>query len=105
MHVEGRKNRRVLRQSSAQTAHGEGHDSWWGHNWKSKIGSKSQSLASMPLSAASKVFVLNSNRMNSFAYDMSHSFPSECFASCDENEEETSQELIKAMEDHEIELL
>jgi len=39
--------------------------------------------------------------MTSSTYDSSHSFPSECFASYNENKEETLQELIKGMKDHE----
>ena len=47
---------------------------------ESKIGSKSQSLADVPLTATSDISVSNSNKMNCSAYDLSHSFPSECFA-------------------------
>jgi len=68
---------------------------------ESKIESRNQSLASMPLSATSDVFVVNSNKMNSFAYDSSHSFSFECFASNNKNKEETPKELIKVIEDHE----
>jgi len=68
---------------------------------ESKIRSKSRSLASISLSAIVDVYVSNSKKMNSSACDSSHSFPSECFASYNENEEETLSELIKAIEDHE----
>ena len=43
---------------------------------ESKIESKSHSLASMPLTATSYVSVSNSNKMNSSAFNSSHSFPS-----------------------------
>ena len=51
-----------------------------------KIGSKSRSLAYMPLSATSDVSVSDYNKMNSSAYESSHS---ECFVSYNENQEES----------------
>ena len=55
---------------------------------ESKIGSKSESLACVPLSTTADVSVSNSNKMNFSTYDSSHSFPSECFASYNKNEED-----------------
>jgi len=74
------------------------------YSGESKIGSKSKPLAFVPSRATSDVSVSNSIKMNSSVYHSSHSFPSECFASYNENEEETPNELIKAMKSMKIKL-
>ena len=48
------------------------------------------------------VLISSLNKMNSFSYNSSHFFPSECFASNkDENEETIQKQLIKVVKDDE----
>ena len=68
---------------------------------KSRIESKSHPLDYVLSETTLDILVSDFNKMNSFTYNLSHSFPFECYASYNENKDITPKELIKATEDHE----
>ena len=63
---------------------------------------ESKSPSSVSLNASLDLLISNFNKMDSFAYDSSHSFLFERFAfSKDENKETIPKKLMKEGEDHE----